>query len=53
MYRSCDLEERLGSGSGKWRLTLKAPFPLIIMSLVSTPTGHLINLSDQVPRGYQ
>ena len=52
MYRSCELEEAIGVGSGKWRLTVEADHPLWIMSLVSTPAGHLLNLSDQTPMPY-
>ena len=47
---------RLGTGSGKWRLTVTATRPVQVMSLLQTPTGHLTNLSgvpaipDQVRR---
>ena len=36
---------RLGTGSGKWRLTVAATRPVQVMSLLQTPTGHLTNLS--------
>ena len=36
---------RLGTGSGKWRLTVTATRPVQVMSLLQTPTGHLTNLS--------
>ena len=36
---------RLGTGSGKWRLTVTATQPVQVMSLLLTPTGHLTNLS--------
>ena len=36
---------RLGTGSGKWRLTVAATQPVQVMSLLQTPTGHLTNLS--------
>ena len=43
------LAGRLGTGSGKWRLTVTATGPVQVMSLLLTPTGHLANLSG-VPR---
>ena len=39
----------LGDGVGKWRLTVTATGPVVAMSLLSSPTGHLTNLST-VPR---
>ena len=36
----------LGDGAGKWRLTVTASEPIIVMSLMETPTGHLTNLSS-------
>ena len=35
----------LGTGSGKWRLVVSADRPIEVMSLLSSPTGHLTNLS--------
>ena len=35
----------LGDGRGKWQLVLIADAPLIAMNLMSTPTGHVTNLS--------
>ena len=35
----------LGSGQGRWRLLITSPQPLEVMSLVSSPTGHLTNVS--------
>ena len=35
----------LGDGAGKWRLTLTADRPIEAMSLLSSPTGHLTNLT--------
>ena len=35
----------LGDGTGKWQLTVTSPVPLVAMSLLSSPTGHLTNLS--------
>ena len=36
----------LGDGSGKWRLTVASEPPLVAMSVVSSPSGHLVNLSE-------
>ena len=36
---------RLGDGSGKWRLWVESEEPLVVMSLLSSPTNHLTNLS--------
>ncbi|MCY4562862.1 MAG: hypothetical protein OXE40_00090, partial [Gammaproteobacteria bacterium] len=41
----------LGDGDGKWRLTVASEQPLIVMSLLSSPTGHLTNLSTAPDRG--
>ena len=46
-----DFEGALGDGSGKWRLTVNANRPLSAMSLLSSPTGHLTNLSTAPERG--
>ena len=35
----------LGTGEGKWRLVVSADRPIAVMSLLSSPTGHLTNLS--------
>ena len=35
----------LGTGKGKWRLVVNADQPIEVMSLLSSPTGHLTNLS--------
>ena len=35
----------LGDGTGKWSLSVSADGPIQVMSLMSTPTGHLSNLS--------
>ena len=35
----------LGDGSGKWRLEVEADRPIMALSLLATPTGHLTNLS--------
>ncbi len=39
------LEGRLGDGAVKWRLAVSADRPILVMSLMDTPTGHLSNLS--------
>ena len=39
------LESMTGDGAGKWQLTVVADQPMLVMSLLSTPTGHLSNLS--------
>ena len=41
----------LGDGAGKWRLTVTSEQPVIVMSLLSSPTGHLTNLSTAPDRG--
>ena len=35
----------LGDGTGKWRLRVGSEVPIVAMSLLSSPTGHLTNLS--------
>lgn len=35
----------LGDGAGKWRLAVSSEAPLVAMGLLSSPTGHLTNLS--------
>ena len=35
----------LDTGQGKWRLVVSADRPIEVMSLLSSPTGHLTNLS--------
>ena len=47
---SSELEGALGDGEGKWRLTVSSDAPVAAMSLLSSPTDHLTNLSD-APRG--
>ena len=47
--RSLDAEELedagLGDGRGKWQLIVESEQPIVAMSLLVTPTGHLTNLS--------
>ena len=40
-----EIEGALGDGTGKWQLILTASAPLIVTSLLKSPTGHLSNLS--------
>ena len=40
-------QEGLGKGTGKWRLTVASDAALVAMSLLSSPTGHLTNLSGK------
>ena len=62
LYSAEDLEDgdsefegSLGAGSGKWQLVVSADRPIQVMSLMSTPTGHMTNLSsttgDTIVRG--
>ena len=46
-----EFDGALGDGSGKWRLTVNADRPIVAMSLLSSPTGHLTNLSTAPERG--
>ena len=39
------LDQALGDGSGKWRLTVTSDQPIVVASLLESPTGHLTNLS--------
>ena len=41
----------LGDGSGKWRLAVSSDEPILVMSLLESPTGHLTNLSTARDRG--
>ena len=36
----------LGDGTGKWRLVVVSERPILVMSLLESPTGHLTNLSS-------
>ena len=35
----------LGDGKGKWRLNVSSDSPIVVVSLLESPTGHLTNLS--------
>ena len=38
-------EGELGDGAGKWELVVESQQPITVVSLLSSPTGHLTNLS--------
>ena len=40
------LEAALGDGEGKWRLAVRPAGPILAMSLLADPAGHLANLSS-------
>ena len=46
-----DFEGAFGDGTGNWRLRVESSTPIIVMSLLSSPTGHLANLSTAPDRG--
>ena len=46
-----DFEGSLGTGTGKWQLFVSADRPIQVMSLMSTPTGHITNLSSTTGDG--
>lgn len=46
-----DLDGALGNGAGKWWLAVTADAPVLAMSLLRSPTGHLTNLSTAPGRG--
>ena len=43
------VDGQLGDGAGKWSLDVAADRPILVMSLMTTPTGHLSNLSGARP----
>ena len=47
------LQGALGDGEGKWRLVVESAQPIVAMSLLSDPTGHLTNLSTAPGRKSQ
>ena len=58
--RSDDLESgaagfsgSLGDGTGKWRLDVESNQPIIVLNLMSTPTGHITNLSAPPVEGVE
>ena len=44
------LRGALGDSTGKWRLSVESDVPISVMSLLSSPTGHLTNLSTAPSR---
>lgn len=48
---AADLEGKLGDGTGKWRLMVRADGPLMAMSLMAAPNGNLTNLSSDPGAG--
>ena len=46
-----DASGRLSHGKGKWRLAVTSEQAIRVMSLLSSPTGHLVNLSTAAPGG--
>ena len=42
---------KLGDGSGKWQLMVTSDQPVVAMSLLRSPTGHMTNLSTAPVRG--
>ena len=44
------LSGSLGDGTGKWRLTVAADQPILVVNLLSSPTGHVSNLSTMPER---
>ena len=45
------LDGALGDGAGKWQLMIESGRPVVAMSLLRSPTGHLTNLSTAPVRG--
>ena len=45
------LSGALGDGVGKWQLAIESDQPIVVMGLLSSPTGHLTNLSTAPDRG--
>ena len=39
------IDGSLGTGTGIWRLTVESEQPIAVLNLLSSPTGHLANLS--------
>ena len=39
-------EQTFGNGAGKWRLVVESERPIAVLNLLSSPTGHLANLSS-------
>ena len=50
-YGAEGLDGALGDGAGKWQLMIESDRPVVAMSLLKSPTGHLTNLSTAPVRG--
>ena len=50
-WGDAELEGALGDGQGKWQLNVRSEQPIMAMSLLGSPTGHLTNLSTAPGRG--
>ncbi len=48
-HGSSGFDGALGDGLGKWRLDIDSAQPIVVMSLLESPTGHLTNLSSASP----
>ena len=48
-FTSSQLESRFGDGEGKWQLSVSAGRPVWVMSLMTTRSGHVTNLSLPAP----
>ena len=42
---SANFEGALGRSTGKWQIFVESDRPIMVMSLLESPTGHLTNLS--------
>ena len=47
LEQGAGVEGELGTGTGKWRLRVASDQPIMVASLMQTPTGHLTNLSTR------
>ena len=45
------LQGTMGDGTGQWRLQIDCERPILVMNLLETPTGHLMNLSTSPSNG--
>ena len=50
-WGDAELDGALGEGQGKWQLNVRSEQPIMAMSLLRSPTGHLTNLSTAPGRG--
>ena len=40
-----EIQGRLGDGQGKWRLFVRAEGEIVVLNLLESASGHLVNLS--------